>query len=535
MESGWYFPTSFDAWTDQNQTEKQNVKNIEQELESCLITDSLLVSQPVMEDAQIKPKKKKKKKKPAYYDTFYDRYCLLEKIIGRGANSLVTLAKENESGKEYAVKIIEKYEGYDRCRVLREIDLLHFLGECPNVLHLYDSYEDNDRFYLIFERMEGGPLLDRIQSKKAFTEREASLVVKDICRAMKFLHEKGIAHRDLKPENILCVNQDQIIPVVICDFNLASGISGIQSVTTPELYTPVGSAEYMAPEVVDAFVGDAEAYDKRCDLWSLGVILYIMLSGRPPFQGRCGQVCAWEDGGSCYECQSMLWHNILDANFSFPDREWANVSMEAKDLISHLLVKEVTKRYSVEDVLLHPWLEMASNNHLNTPEVLSSESYTRRLGTVTSEAIAYRRIISERQNTEDNDHHIITRWSTPPKFGLSPPGKSRLAKRRSLKNKLSSLSIDVLSNSEKYNNDSANNTPVQSPDIGFLIEEEFRKRLKHDVKLTGSVSHDGFIIHSGKRPDTSTINTFQDGSNENTPLSTPRAEITPRVEESGVI
>lgn len=165
------------------------------------------------------------------------------------------------------------------------------------------------------------------------------------------------------------------------------------------------------------------------------------------------------------------------------------------------------------------------------PYFFYSESYTRRLSTVTSEAIAYRRIISERQNTEDNDHHIITRWSTPPKFGLSPPGKSRLAKRRSLKNKLSSLSIDVLNNSEKYSNDSANNTPVQSPDIGFLIEEEFRKRLKHDVKLTGSVSLNGFKI----RPDSLTINTFQDGSNENTPLSTPRAEITPRVEESGVI
>ena len=83
-----------------------------------------------------------------------------------------------------------------------------------------------------------------------------------------------------------------------------------------------------------------------------------MLSGRPPFQGNCNKSCDWESGGSCRECQSILWHSILDATFTFPNTEWANVSTEAKDLISHLLVKEASKRYSVEDVLNHPWLQM---------------------------------------------------------------------------------------------------------------------------------------------------------------------------------
>ena len=83
-----------------------------------------------------------------------------------------------------------------------------------------------------------------------------------------------------------------------------------------------------------------------------------MLSGRPPFEGNCGEDCDWKRGGSCRQCQSMLWHNILDANYTYPDAYWSNVSIEAKDLISHLLVKEASKRYTVDNVLSHPWLAM---------------------------------------------------------------------------------------------------------------------------------------------------------------------------------
>lgn len=503
MENGWYFPSSYEEW---KRNGSKDLADVENELDNGLISNHLLVNQPLLNNED-KPRKKKKKRRNGSYETFHDKYLLSEEVLGRGANSLVSLAMEKKTEKNFAVKIIEKYDGYDRYRVLTEIDLLHFLAECP--------------FYLVFERMEGGPLLHHIQKKKYFTEREASLVVKDIATALKFLHDKGIAHRDLKPDNILCIKEDAIIPVVICDFNLASGLSLIESATTPELYTPVGSAEYMAPEIVDAFVGDAPAYDKRCDLWSLGVILYIMLSGKPPFEGNCGQDCDWNRGGECRQCQSILWHGILDANFSYPEEGWSNVSLEAKDLISHLLVKEAAKRYTVDNVLSHPWLAMASDNCLNTPDVLIADNYTHRLSAVTSEAIAYRRIISERQN--NHDHNLITRWSTPPKFGLSPPGNSRLAKRRSLKNKLNSLSLTI----QKFdtNVDSPNNTPIQSPDIEALINSGLSRQ------TVASSHHNEATVTDEMKQVMNRLKMGLDFSPEEylidsaTPLSTPRAEI----------
>ena len=151
------------------------------------------------------------------------------------------------------------------------------------------------RFSLVFS----GQLLDHIQNRVKFTEKEASYVIRDLASALQFLHKKGIAHRDLKPENVLCEYEDQLCPVKLCDFDLGSGIKfNSQSqfgspISTPALLTPVGSAEFMAPEVVEAFMDDSErdlAYDKRCDLWSLGIIMYILLCGYPPFSGNCGEL-----------------------------------------------------------------------------------------------------------------------------------------------------------------------------------------------------------------------------------------------------
>ena len=169
---------------------------------------------------------------------------------------------------------------------------------------------------MVFEKITGGQLLDRISTRKYFTEEETVHIVRDIAAALEFLHSKGIAHRDLKPENILCVYPDSLTPVKLCDFDLGSGIKfhsgtgelssliylyldlfslsdlsiipGTGSDTTPLLHTPVGSAEFMAPEIVEAFIEDTEEdfnYDKRCDLWSLGITMYILLCGYPPFSG----------------------------------------------------------------------------------------------------------------------------------------------------------------------------------------------------------------------------------------------------------
>ena len=121
----------------------------------------------------------------------------------------------------------------------------------------------------------------------------------------------GIAHRDLKPENVLCESRNKLVPLRISDFDLGSGIildsKEASPVTTPQLNTPVGSAEFMAPEVVDVWQDQAWSYDKRCDIWSLGIILYIMLCGYPPFYGQCGQGCGWEKGEACSACQVSIY------------------------------------------------------------------------------------------------------------------------------------------------------------------------------------------------------------------------------------
>lgn len=166
----------------------------------------------------------------------------------------------------------------------------------------------------------------------------------------------------------------------MCDFDLGSGIKFNNSlsspVATPQLLTPVGSAEFMAPEVVEAFIGEANYYDKRCDLWSLGVIMYILLCGYPPFYGNCGTDCGWERGENCRACQQMLFTSIQEGRYEFPESEWATISEDAKDLIRGLLVKNAHQRLSAECVLKHPWITPGpcpiegANRSLITPHIM---------------------------------------------------------------------------------------------------------------------------------------------------------------------
>ncbi|KAJ7386615.1 MAP kinase-interacting serine/threonine-protein kinase 1 [Desmophyllum pertusum] len=188
---------------------------------------------------QAQAKKKKRKKKRAsdsVCESFYDIYKVLDDVLGQGAHTTVKSCVKLVTNQEYAVKIIEKSAKVDRRRVLNEIELLYQCRGHKNIIDCIEYFEDSHKFYLIFEKMRGGPLLKYIEKKIAFTEKEASLVVRDIASALDFLHKKGIAHRDLKPENRLCACENQISPVKICDFDLASGLDGLSAaVTTPEL------------------------------------------------------------------------------------------------------------------------------------------------------------------------------------------------------------------------------------------------------------------------------------------------------------
>ena len=293
---------------------------------SFSLPDDLTAS--ARKEAAILARRRKKKSPSATSlasNTFQELYSLGE-VLGEGAYARVQTCINIFTGVEYAVKIIDKVPSHSRSRVFKEIDLFHRCQGHENIIQLVEYFEQPDKFYLVFEKVSGGQLLDHIQQRRVFTEQQAAAVISDVVSALQFLHAKGIAHRDLKPENVLCVYEDSLTPVKLCDFDLGSGIkfhSGGGSETTPLLLTPVGSAEFMAPEVVEAFIDDSEedlVYDKRCDLWSLGVMTYILLCGYPPFSGACGQMCGWSEGGSCEECQRRLFDNIKVRVYHFLSR-----------------------------------------------------------------------------------------------------------------------------------------------------------------------------------------------------------------------
>lgn len=344
----------------------------------------------------------KKKKKRAVVKKFNDLYEETGEFLGNGSYASVRTYKNKETNKEFAVKIINKITSLQRSKVFKEIEIFAQCQGNENILNLVEYFEEDDVFYLVFDKMEGGTLLSNIESRGHLSEYEAALVVREIATALDILHSKGIAHRDLKPENILCQRIGEVVPIKICDFDLASGVplggNNQNGSKTPELLTPVGSAEYMAPEVVDAWVGESFSYDKKCDLWSLGIILYITLCGYPPFYGQCGEDCGWERGEACQDCQELLFTSIQDGMYDFPEDEWQAVSDPAKDLIRHLLVRNPRKRYSADEVLQHPWVAQpasASTKQLSTPQVLTRNNSTKDLESFAETAISINRMMQQ--------------------------------------------------------------------------------------------------------------------------------------------
>jgi len=406
---------------------------------------SLSMRQTV-EEAKKRRKKKKKSERTLVASSFADLYKLTGETLGEGSYGKVETCVNVYTGIEYAVKTIEKKPGlYSRSKVMKEIEIYYVCQGHNNIIQLIEYFEEAERFYLIFEKINGGPLLDRIQARICFTEAEASAIVKDLADSLKFLHGRGIAHRDLKPENVLCVNENSPCPVKLCDFDLCS--EAHNSSSTPQLLTPVGSCEYMAPEVVDTFIAEEEDdddhelyYDKKCDLWSLGVIMYILLCGYPPFSGNCGSDCGWDRGESCPVCQNMLFTSIKNGRVVFLERDWSSISTDAKDLIASLLVKDASHRLDAVEVLDHPWIvNVGCSNHLDTPRNLRRQTSVKELVDFAASAVAVNRAMVEERASETMSRRAVKiptfqrAFSSCSTFGLSPPTCSLYERRRASK------------------------------------------------------------------------------------------------------
>lgn len=215
--------------------------------------------------------------------------------------------------------------------VRREVKILKALSGHRNLVKFHDACEDALNVYVIMELCEGGELLDRILSRGGrYTEEDAKSIVVQILSVVAFCHLQGVVHRDLKPENFLFTTRDENAPMKLIDFGLSDFIRPDE-----RLNDIVGSAYYVAPEVLH------RSYSTEADIWSIGVITYILLCGSRPFWART---------------ESGIFRSVLRADPNFADSPWPTVSSEAKDFVRRLLNKDYRKRMTAAQALTHPWL-----------------------------------------------------------------------------------------------------------------------------------------------------------------------------------
>eukprot|EP01029_Cantina_marsupialis_P027366 TRINITY_DN7637_c0_g1_i1.p1 TRINITY_DN7637_c0_g1~~TRINITY_DN7637_c0_g1_i1.p1 ORF type:complete len:636 (+),score=205.59 TRINITY_DN7637_c0_g1_i1:148-2055(+) len=275
-------------------------------------------------------------------DPFHKSYQMGRKL-GSGAFATVRVCVDRITGEKYAVKMMDKkkFQMLNSTRKDALWDEVNILRECkhPNIINVKDVFDTPKYIYIILELVTGGELFDKIVDAKRFKEDLSRDLFRQMVEAMKYLHTKGVSHRDLKPENILINETDTgDWQVKISDFGL-SRIVGEGMF----MQTLAGTPQYLAPEVLSP-----DGYGLECDMWSLGVILYIMLAGAPPFGDAPGRPPVLEQ--------------IKKGSYSMKNRIWTTISSEAKDLINQLIQVDPKKRLMPDAILKHQWMMLSENS-----------------------------------------------------------------------------------------------------------------------------------------------------------------------------
>ncbi|XP_057805255.1 calcium-dependent protein kinase 26-like [Salvia miltiorrhiza] len=259
----------------------------------------------------------------------------LGRKLGHGQFGTTYLCVEKETGKEYACKSIAKrklltQEDVDDVR--REVEILHHLSGNPNVVSIKGAYEDAMAVHVVMELCGGGELFDRILKRGHYSEKKAAELTRTIVSVIETCHSLGVMHRDLKPENFLFVNEDEDSPLKTIDFGLSMFFK------PGDIFSDVvGSPYYVAPEVL------CKQYGPEVDVWSAGVIVYILLCGVPPFWG---------------ETEQEIFDEVLNGAIDFTSDPWPQISESAKDLVRKMLLRDPKKRITAHQILCHPWVQV---------------------------------------------------------------------------------------------------------------------------------------------------------------------------------
>ncbi|KAK8787194.1 hypothetical protein V5799_023031 [Amblyomma americanum] len=279
--------------------------------------------EPPFEPRQVKLKKNQDVK---------SEYTLRDEL-GRGKFGTVYRCEEKKTGRVFAAKFILTQRAEDRADVEREVEIMRSLQH-PRLLQLYDAFDDSKKqMILILEMIEGGELFERvIDDDFVLTEKACAIFVRQICEGVDYMHSKNILHLDMKPENVLCTTRTGN-RIKLIDFGLARFYE-----PEKKLQVLFGTPEFVAPEVVNF---DKVSY--QTDMWSVGVICYVLLSGLSPFMGNS-------------ELETMA--NVTRAEYDFDDESFDAISEEAKDFIAKLLLKDKDDRMTAAQCLNHPWLRV---------------------------------------------------------------------------------------------------------------------------------------------------------------------------------
>lgn len=281
------------------------------------------------------------------FDDYYEMGCEL----GTGKFSSVRECTNRASGGKYAVKIIEKSQMNDKDKesLRTEIAILQLVNH-PNVISLKNVFESRNRIYIVMGLVRGGDLFDRLASKRRFDEFTTRSIILKLLSTVQYLHDYGIVHRDLKPENIMVVNTERDDNIKIADF-------GLSKFAAPEevMKLPCGTLAYVAPEVLQM-----TGYGKEVDVWSIGVIMFVLLRGKLPFDGKK---------------RSHIIQKTIAGKINLEDDiVWDKVTPEGKDLISKLLITDPRKRITISEAINHKWFQIS----LSEPAMRKSKAKPRR-------------------------------------------------------------------------------------------------------------------------------------------------------------